>query len=626
VVFERNLARLARRNPLLAERIAKAEPGPVAIERGPTGATTLVESGLRLASAYDPAAEGRRLAAGVLAEKPDLLVAIGLGSGHQIDAFRAERRAPVVAYEPSLARWRALLAARDDIGWLDADDVDCASEIDEFVGHFRGRYAAGLAVRTCVQPVVERLEPARVREGLDRLAHAKRAADSTSFTRISMMQTWSDLVVENAPHLLATPSLSRLFGAFAGVPAVVVAAGPSLDRQLPALARESERLLVIAIGQTQRALARAGIRADFVHVVESKDVAHQVIGHGDPADLALVVAPSCHPRLFEAPARARFVAYPAPYRLACWLASAMGDSSFLPGGATVAQSAVHLAAALGASSIALVGQDLAFTGGRVYASNSAYDMVSFQQTGNGRYAFTGRAEMLALLNESAPTGPELTDDLVWVEGWDGAPVPTGRHYAAFIEHYRGIAAHLAARGVSLVNCTEGGARLPGVAHRPFAAWLAEQPRERVDGAERAFAAFDAAPRFEAGALSGSIAAARASLDALERAARRGLERAERATRSRGGKRAAARRIDVLRGLARATDSVRETLDELPWLDDLTQRALHEIQVAQRKVGAAAGASAAYDEAVALLRATRAAVESGRAQLARLEARLAPVQA
>jgi hypothetical protein len=621
VALERNLARLARRNARLADRVAKADAGAVVIERGPTGAATLVEAGVRLASAYDPVAEGRRLAETALADAPDLLVAVGLGLGHQLEAFRASRAAPILVYEPSLARWRALLEAREHLDWLGADDVDCAADLDDLGARFQERYTAGLSVRTCVQPVVARLDPLRVREALGRVAHAKRALDSMTATRVAMMRTWSELVVDNAQRLLVTPSIASLHGAFAGVPAVVVAAGPSLDRQLGALAREAGRLLIIAIGQTHSALLRAGIRPDLVHAIESKNVSHQLAGHGDPEDLALVVHPAAHPSLFEVPARARFVANPSPHKLACWIARALGDDSAVPGGATVAQSAVHLAAALGATRIALVGQDLAFTDGRVYASGSAYDMVSFREVGGGRYEFTRLDERNQLLGLEAPQRG-LTDDLVRVPGWHGDTVATSRHYATFLEHYRGIGAHLRACGVTLVNCTEGGAHIPGLEHRSFEAWLAEQDREPVRGRERIDRAFAAAPRFQADALAPPISAARGALARLERAARRGLERGTRALRARGGKRAAAGRIEVLRALARATDAVAEELAELPWLDDLTQEALHESALATRRAGERDDSCVALDESMALLRATAAAVGSGRALLDRLEQRLA----
>jgi hypothetical protein len=615
VGFDRNLARLRRRHARLADRVASSDAGPVAIERGPTGAVTLVENGLRLASAYDPAAEGRRLAAPIAAESPDLLVAVGLGTGHQLDALRAARPAPMVVYEPSLARWRALLAAREEIEWLDAPDVDCAADLDELSERFGARYASGLAVRTCVQPVVARLDAAIVHTALDRVAQVKRAADATAQTRVAMMRTWSEGVVDNAPRLLATPSFERLRGAFAGVPAVIAAAGPSLDRQLGALAHARERLLVIAIGQSHPALARAGIRADLVHAIESKDVSHQLEA-GDPRDLALVVYPSSHPNLFAAPARARFVAYPEPYGIARWFGGALGDARFVPGGATVAQSAVHLAAALGARSIALVGQDLAFTGGRVYASGSAYEMVSFEPAEDGKFAFTNLAEKKALLGIEVPRGSRRTDDLVWVEGWDGAPVPTSRSYAAFLEHYRGIAAHLARQGVALVNCTEGGARIPGLAHEAFGDWIAAQPVTSVGCFERVVDAFDAAPRFGAEALDAPLAQARGALGRLEREARGGRAHAQRAARTRG---AARSRKDVLRALSRSIERVKETLASIAWLDDVSQASLHAATVAARRAGAAEDA---IDEATALIETTLESVASGRILIDRLVARLA----
>ena len=89
------------------------------------------------------------------------------------------------------------------------------------------------------------------------------------------------------------------------------------------------------------------------------------------------------PRLAAAGARA-LGGYPAPNALGCWIGRALGERHFLPGGATVAQSAVRLAAALGADPILLVGQDLAFTEGRVYARGSAYDMVGLRAREDGR--------------------------------------------------------------------------------------------------------------------------------------------------------------------------------------------------------------------------------------------------
>ncbi|RIK90524.1 MAG: hypothetical protein DCC71_25515, partial [Proteobacteria bacterium] len=513
--FEHNLARLRARSPRLAGRVAAADASGVAAERGPGGAVTLAERGLRLGSAYDPVTEARRQAEPHAAAKPDLLVAFGVGLALHLEAFRSVCAAPVLVYEPSPARLRALLGARAELPLLDAPDVHWAADLDELGGRVQALYRAGMAVRSCVHPIVARLDADAVRDALDRVAGAKRAIDAAAATRVAMMRTWSELAVDNAPHLVATPGLTPIAGAFAGVPAVVVAAGPSLDRQLGQLAQAAPRLLVIAIGQAHRALVRAGIRPDLVHAIESKNVAHQLEG---VRDAALVLAPSAHPALFELPVRARFVATPEPYRVARWIAARLGETCFVPGGTTVTHSAVHLAVALGARDVALIGQDLAFTGGRVYASGSAYDMVSFEATADGRYAFTNLAEKKKLVGADAPEG-RRTDELVWVEGWHGEKVPTSRAYASFLENYRGIGRHLTACGVRLVNCTEGGARIPEVAHERFDAWLARQPDRPAGARARIEAAYDAAPGADADVLCAAIAAARGRLGALEAAAR-----------------------------------------------------------------------------------------------------------
>lgn len=620
---EPNLARLRRRHPALAALVAAADASGIERVAGPGGAATLAERGCRLASAYDPAGEGARQAQALAAEPVDLLVAIGFGLGHHLEAFRARRpSARLLVHEPSPARLRAALALRGDLPWLADPDVAFAADLDDLARAFAGLYVAGLQVRVFVHPALQALDPARARAALARVADAKRSADMVAGTRVAMMETWAALAVENLPHLVATPSASVLFDAFRGVPAVVAAAGPSLDRQLETLRRERHRVLLVAIGQALPALRRAGVEPDLVHVVESKDVSQQLLREGGSEALHLVVPPSVHPRLFELPVQARFVGYPQPNGLACWLAAAGGERQWLPGGATVAQSAVHLAARLGANPILLVGQDLAFTGGRVYASGSAYDMVSFRELGDGRYAFTGLAEKKALLGIEPPSAA-ASDELLWVDGWEGGRVPTSRSYAAFLEHYRAIGAWWAEHGVRIVNCTEGGARIPGLEHGRLAPLLEAlvAPAPEPGRIARLHAT---APRLEPAALAERLAAGRRALAAIEREAGVGARTCRTATSVLLRNLSARRQVAPLRAVARAERRVRRALEALPWLDDLSELDRHRNELAVRRADDGASASAAATaarEAARLFAATQAAAARARALLDRADQRL-----
>ncbi|RIK91623.1 MAG: hypothetical protein DCC71_24980, partial [Proteobacteria bacterium] len=107
----------------------------------------------------------------------------------------------------------------------------------------------------------------------------------------------------------------------------------------------------------------------------------------------------------------------------------------------------------------------------------------------------------------------------------------------------------------------------------------------------------------------------------EAAARAGERRGKRAANARGGARAAARRVDVLKGIARAHAAVAEAIEPLDWLDDLVEEDLHRAALAARRAGERPDPQAALAETLALFESTLRAVAAGRALLARLEQRL-----
>ena len=107
-----NLATLRKRSPRLADALESAEPGDVVTGRGPRGWPTITDHGMLLTSAYAPDAEGRRMADEMNGNEPDLMIALGFGLGHHLEAFRESNKCPLVIFEPSLARLRAALSVR----------------------------------------------------------------------------------------------------------------------------------------------------------------------------------------------------------------------------------------------------------------------------------------------------------------------------------------------------------------------------------------------------------------------------------------------------------------------------------------------------------------------------------
>lgn len=613
-VFERNLERLRARHPALAEAAAGACSAAIEAHRTRSGELTLTESGILLGSGYDPVTEGRWLADQADPSSADLLVAIGLGLGHHIEAFRERASCPVLAYEPSPARLRALFEARDLSSLIEADEVHWAVDPADLGALFRQLYVPGIRIRPLIHPAIAQLDPTGVREAVERIARAKNSSDLAAATRARMSGAWADLTAHNGAAVLDTTPFSRLRDSLCGMPAVVAAAGPSLEKQLPLLAEAAGRVAVIAIGQSLRALRRAGIAPDLVHVTESQDVSHQLELAGAVESEHLVVLPSSHPSLFRLPVRARFVATPATNPLAQWLGRTMGFEDWIGGGTTVAHSAVRLAAALGADPILLIGQDLAFTDGRIYARGSAYDMAGIRRDADGRLLYTRVREKAALFGTSSAHADERLVDVVYVDGWRGERIPTSRAYASFLDGYSELARELEADGTRLLNCTEGGARIPGLTHVPFAEALAACGPPPLDPKSVIRNAHDEGPQGNRKALADAIDSARRILQKIESNLASARRERRRAHQSGGGP----RQIPALRALARSQRHIDRLVRTLPWLDVLCAAELHGLAVDQRiERRHEPDLDAALADADRMLAITEAAVQRARELLGRL---------
>ncbi|MCP5041152.1 MAG: DUF115 domain-containing protein [bacterium] len=603
----KNLARLRRKDPELAQRVEAASDESFEIIQGRRGTTTVVCNGIQLASAYDPQREGIRIAREVTAEQPDLIVTVGFGLGHHIEAIREQSQARVIVYESSAERMRAALCARKSLTLLGDKYVDVASTPSRLFHLLESRYLPGLKIQICIHPPTLKLAPEDTREAVNQVSRAKDYVDTSIGTRVRELKTWGGVTMQNAGLIMQNPSVRELFGKFSGVPAVVVSAGPSLDKQLPLLAAFRDRVLVISIGQALGALRTAGIEPDLVHILESQNVTHQLTRVGSSENVNLVVNNDVAPSLFEAPVRSRFVATPGADKVGRWIAGVLDREGWVFGGSTVAHGAVSLGCALGANPVMLIGQDLAYTDGRHYATGSAYDdvKITFGEDGYSEIDSRGRAQRLGAGTDYAPRRVRV----VWVDGWDGEKVPTSPAYAGFIDGYRALGTACLTRGCEVVNCTEGGAMIDGLRHLRFSEALEDHATERIDATgiiERSQDDWTApAPEI----FVSGIARVRRVLRKLSSTADKGVARCSSIARELPRTHSAQRQIDLLRGLGRLEKELRNALVLVPWIDAVVQP---EIAASQAEVRRGDNLEATPEQAVKearfLFEATQAGVK------------------
>ena len=75
-------------------------------------------------------------------------------------------------------------------------------------------------------------------------------------------------ILANTPTIIRSPGVKRLFNRFENLPAIIVGAGPSLDKNVTLLREVKDRAVIIAVDRTLGLLLPLGITP---HLVPSID-------------------------------------------------------------------------------------------------------------------------------------------------------------------------------------------------------------------------------------------------------------------------------------------------------------------------------------------------------------------
>jgi hypothetical protein len=158
----------------------------------------------------------------------------------------------------------------------------------------------------------------------------------------------------------------------------------------------------------------------------------------------------------------------------------------LPVSGSVSTMAFSLARFLGCSPLVLVGQDLAYTEGKTYATGTGYESSQARFDENGLVHLDWNDEVLRVHGEeqgiARPREPHRR-----VPAWGGqGEVDSAASFANIQDWFRRSAELLSKAGstVRLVNCTEGGVHIPGFEDLALAQLLAELPeRQPVHASE-----------------------------------------------------------------------------------------------------------------------------------------------
>lgn len=533
-LFDRNLEALRTLDAGLADRMASlAWPAEgLALFASRSGAPTLKGvshdgAEILLHSEYDPAREAKQLIAARPIERHDAYLLNGFGLGYLALEYAAR-------IDP--ARWIGVVEAHEGLFRAALEAVDLGpllrrGRIRFFVGRdgvafqawFRSLLTAASALQLGVLPYPPclRFFPSfyedvqrEVETGVNR-----HQVELTTIVRLG--RNMDRNAVLNLVSLSKSHGVADLAGRFSDCAAVVVAAGPSLDRAMPVLREVKGRAPIICVGKALRKLLAEGVAPDFVTTLDmNPTTAPMFRGLEIPAGTVLVYDPDAwHEIAAEYPGRK--VSYETAHPVSRWARAFLGDRGFLEKGQSVAHTSFFVAHALGASPILLVGTDLSVPGDRTHAEGVTM-------------TWGGKAD-------------EVRRNWVEIPGANGRPVRTLANLRSFVTAFEGA---IAKTGAKAVQTSEDGAYIRGAEHLGLAAAAEKYVRPGgIPVEERLREPLSRPPNFDLPAFDRASAALAASLERLQGLADDGLRVAGRLKRLDPGNRLDAE--EASRKIARA---------------------------------------------------------------------------
>ncbi|TWT40393.1 hypothetical protein RAS1_41020 [Phycisphaerae bacterium RAS1] len=465
--YLRNLEALYRADPALAARIEEIPfSGLPPFEPTRDGGATIrvaADDGkpLHVHSRYTPGDEARRLVAAQLAEAADAgeserreaaaVVLCGLGLGYHVVALDAALHRPLILVsECDLALIKSALCITDFSALLERQRMVLLTTDDrvELLARLKPHQTTiMLGCRVLALPHAAR----RAAE-----FHARVRAVVADFAAVGRMHLTTLLrnaritvknIAMNLPAYLDHAGVEVLAGRARGFPAILVAAGPSLARNVDQLHALRERAVLIAVQTVFKPLLARGIDPHLVTSLDFHEVSQRFFTDLPcPSRAVLVVEPKATWHVPDAFAGRKHVLHAALYDdLMLELAPRRGR---LRPGSTVAHLSFYLAEHLGCDPIILVGQDLAYCDGLYYPPGMPIERA--WQPEMSRF-LTIEMKQWERVARGRPIFRKVTDI-------HGREVYTDEQLFTYAEQFQ---ADFRASAARVIHACEGGMRLEG---------------------------------------------------------------------------------------------------------------------------------------------------------------------
>lgn len=389
-------------------------------------------------SSVDPVQEARKIANSICHEAGKMVVVYGFALGYFIEALLevVDERNPIFIIEPDLDLFYAAMGARDLRHIISCNHVyillsDSANEVKNSFAKLYDPHKYNDIIMTGLPGHQIVYSDSYVKTS----SYVKDVVNGKLLSLVTMIKMGSDFATNSLLNVVAYcthPGIRSLFDRFSGMPAIIVSAGPSLNKNIQLLKEAKGRAAILAVGTAVKPLKKWGIEPDFIFSIDPHPLNYEHFKGVDVGDSALVAEIQSNHMVFENYQGPLFVS--GNNVILKWFGDSIEKKGTTESGGSVAHNAMSAAYKMGANPIVFVGQDLAYSrDGHSHAAGTNYE------------------------NKVYSEGESL--DYFYVKANDGGQLLTDRSFYQFIAFFQLFIEKYSDR--EYINATEGGALIQG---------------------------------------------------------------------------------------------------------------------------------------------------------------------
>lgn len=329
-----------------------------------------------LHSAYDPEKEAETLIKEI--EKDlDLAFIFGIGAGYLINALK-KLNVAIAVIEPSIKFFNLLIdnfkldkILEDNITFfIGGDDIE---DIEKFISLTNTKKVKFFITRS--YSVLFNEEALFYQQKVLSIVD-KKIININTISRFDKL--WAYNIASNVVEISTRYGVNKFFNKYKNIPAVIVSAGPSLEKNITKLKEMKNKALIIAVDTAMKPLYSRNISPHFVITIDPQKKNSKYFRNVNFKDAVLIAESSVDKEAIDS-FNGEIYFINSIFPLAKYFMESLGNRGDITTGGSVSTAAYDFAIKVGANPIIMVGLDLSFPNYQTHIKGSYHEENFFTE-------------------------------------------------------------------------------------------------------------------------------------------------------------------------------------------------------------------------------------------------------